>query len=218
MRHALALIALFAAAAPPVAAAERAIPYADMHAVFERVERLQGGTYFKAEARLESNDPAVPLDKVTLVVRSRNGDIPVPVDPQGVTRFPVRADLLAENPPVITNVGPGLLAFEVGVRVEAPLQQRFKYALLVAMQDEAEAMIAKQGLMARMFLPDFEGLAIGFGKGVAASATVEAADGPVTYAADAEGVVRIPYKRAWRKEDPTIQLSAMPLGIMLDMD
>jgi hypothetical protein len=152
------------------------------------------------------------------LVRSARGDIPVKIEPDGVTHFPVRDDLRDENPPVVTNVGSGKLSFNVSVRVEAPRAQRFRYGLLVAMQDEAKAMIARQGLMVRMFLPDFEGLAIGFGKGVTATATVETADGPVVFASDADGVAHIPYKRAWRKEDPAIQLSVMPVGITLDIN
>jgi hypothetical protein len=218
MRAHLGALSLVVLITSPAGAAERAIAYADMHAVFERVERLKGGKYFKADARLSSEDPEVPLAAVTLVIRAQAGDIRVPIAPDGVTDFPVRDDLLAENPRVMTNVAAGKLSFSVSVNVSVPPVQRFKYALLTEMQDEADAMIAKQGLMARMMLPDFEGLAIGFGKGVAATATVEAADGPVVFATDAEGVARIPYKRAWRKQDPAVQLSRMPVGITLDVD
>ena len=51
MRRVLcALLAILASAAP--AGADRAIPYAEMHAMFSRVAALQGGVYFKADARL----------------------------------------------------------------------------------------------------------------------------------------------------------------------
>lgn len=200
------------------AQAERAIPYADMHEVFARVAALQGGKYFKAEARMSSSDPKVPTEAVTLVVRSRGGDIAVPIGADGVARFPLRADLLEENPPVMTNTAPGTLQFKVTITSEAPPVQRFKYALLVAMQDEADAAIAKQGLMARMLLPDFEGLAIQFPAGRAASATVETADGPVRFDAGADGLIHLPYKKAWRKADPWVQLSGMPDKISLDVD
>jgi hypothetical protein len=209
-------MALVMVAAP--ALAERAIPYSEMHTLYARVARLQGTKYFRAEARLASTDPEVPTERITLLVRSRGGDLPVPVDARGVARFPLRDDLLQEDPPVMTNVAKGKLSLKVSFGSEAPLAERFRYGLMVEMQDEAEALLAKESLVTRMFLPDFEGLAISFGKGVAATATVEAADGPVVFAADAEGVVHLPYKRAWKKEDPFVQLSRMPTAISLDAD
>src|SRR5262245_55508753 len=172
---------------PLAARADRAIPYADMHSMFSRVAALQGGTYLKAEAFLASADPAVPTRSLKLVIRSRGGEIRVPITAEGKVQFPLRADLLAENPPVMTNAAEGKLQFNVSLRVEAPPAQRFRYRLMVAMQDEADAMIAKQGLMARMLAPDFEGLRIGFPPGAAATATVETAKGPVRFKADAKG-------------------------------
>ena len=215
MRRLLA-VALFALALP--AAADREITYKDMHGAFSRVAGIQNGTYFRLDTRLTSSDPAVPTQSIKLVIKSRGGDIPVPVAADGATQFPVREDLLKENPPVVTNVPAGKMQLTISMRVEAPPEQRFRYELMVAMQDEARAIIAKQGLMARMMAPDFEGLVIGFPAGTAATATLELAGKPVSFEADAEGAIHIPDKRAWRKENPYIQLSAMPARIQLEMD
>jgi hypothetical protein len=186
--------------------------------MFSRIAVLQGGTYFKADARLTSTDPAVPTEALQLVIQSRGGAIRVPVAADGTTQFPIRADLLAENPPVLTNAAEGKLSLSVSLRVEAPPTQRFRYGLMVAMHDEARAMIAKQGMMARMLAPDFEGLRITFPAGTAATATLETAQGPVRFETDAAHVIRIPDRRKWRREDPFVQLSAMPLEISLDVD
>ena len=198
--------------------AERVIPYSDLHSMFARVASLQGGKYVKAEARLNSTDPAVPTAEILLVIRSRTGEIRVPVAADGATDFPIRADLLAENPPVLTNTAEGKLQLGIGLRVEAPPEQRFRYGLMVDMQDEVKATIAKQGMMARLFAPDFGGLVISFPDGTTGSATVEAAAGPVHFAADAENRVRIPDRRDWRRENPYVQLSATPAQIALDVD
>ena len=104
------------------------------------------------------------------------------------------------------------------IRVEAPPQQRFRYGLMVEMQDEAKTLIAKQGMIARMLAPDFEGLRIVFPPGSRATATVESAEGPQVFRADAEGNVAIPDRRAWRRENPFVQLSEMPLRIALAAD
>lgn len=203
---------------PTAASADRVIPYADLHSMFARLAALQGGTYFKADARLISADPAVPTQDLKLVIQSRSGEIRVPVAADGTTQFPVRADLLDENPPVLTNAAKGKLQLSVSLRVEAPPAQRFRYGLMIAMQDEAATMIAKQGLMARMLAPDFEGLLISFPAGTTATATLETAKGPVSFTADAENRIRIPDRREWQREDPFVQLSAMPVQIALDTD
>jgi hypothetical protein len=205
------------ALAPLAFAADREIPYKDLHKVFSRVAGIPEGTYFRMTARMASNDPAVATDAIRLVIRSRNGDIAVPVAADGSAQFPVRDALLEENPPVVTNVAEGKLQVRISVRVEAPPEQRFRYGLMAAMQDEADAILAKQGFLVRMMAPDFEGLRVSFAPGTAATATVEAAK-PETFAADAEGRIHIPDRKAWRKENPFVQLSAMPLGIALDAD
>lgn len=217
MYRELALILLLCCAATATAA-EREIEYEKLHEMFARVAALQGGRYFHTEAKLESKDAAVPTADITLVVRSKGGDIPVEVADDGRTEFPLSDALLEENPPVVTNVGEGKLAMNVSTRVEAPPVQRFRYGLLVEMTDEAEAAIATQGMLARMFSPDFEGLQVQFAPGTKASATVESADGAETIAADAQGVVLIPDRRDWRREDPFVQLSALPQRISLRAD
>lgn len=215
MRRLLA-VALFALALP--AAADREIPYSDMHGAFSRVAGIPNGKYFRIDTRLGSSDPAVATPDIKLVIRSSSGDFPVPVAADGAVQFPVREDLLKENPPVVTNVAAGKMQLTISMSVEAPPAQRFRYELMAAMQDDAKGIISKQGLMARMMAPDFEGFVIAFAPGTAATATLELAGKPVTLEADAEGVIRIPEKKAWRKENPWIQLSAMPTRIQLEMD
>jgi len=210
------VVVLFALALP--ASADREIPYSEMHGAFSRVAGIPNGKYFRIDTRLGSSDPAVATADIKLVIKSRGGEIPVPVAADGAVQFPVREDLLKENPPVVTNVAAGKMQLTLSMRVEAPPAQRFRYELMVAMQDDAKAIISRQGLMARMMAPDFEGLLIAFAPGTAATATLELAGKPVTLEAGAEGAIRIPDKKAWRKANPWIQLSTMPTSIQLEMD
>ena len=211
------LVVACLALAPLALAADREIPYADMHKVLNRLAGIPDGKYFRARTRFKSEDPAVATGAIKLLIRARAGDIVVPVPDDGNAAFPLRDDLAKENPPVVTNVAPGKLSVTVDLSVTAPPEQRFSYGLLVEMQDEVEGIIDKQGMMARMMAPDFEGLLISFAPGTAATATVEAAK-PETFKADAEGKVRIPDRKAWRKENPFVQLSALPQRIELDTD
>jgi hypothetical protein len=208
---------LLCALAPLALAADRTIPYETMHGVFARVSGIAAGKYFRLETRFTSKDPAVPTADARLVIKARAGDIPVPIAPDGLVSFPVRDDLLAENPPMLTNVGDGKLQLGITMRVEAPPAQRFEYALMAAMQDEYDATIGKQAFTVRMMAPDLEGLLIAYPAGTAATATVEAAK-PETFTANAEGYIHIPDRKAWRKQNPLVQLSAMPLRIELDQD
>lgn len=209
------LIAVALCALAPLAHAfEREIPYANMHKVFARVASIPNGKYFRTQPRIESKDPAVATQDIRLVIRARSGDIVVPIAADGAASFPVRDDLLAENPPVVTNVAKGKLQMRVDMSVTTPPEQRFRYEVMVAMIEEVDGIIASQGMMARMFAPDFEGLQVSFAPGTAATATVEAAK-PETFQADAEGRIRIPDRKAWRKENPFVQLSAMPQRVEL---
>lgn len=208
---------LLCALTPLALAADREIPYAEMHEPLARVAGIPDGKYFRARMQFVSNDPAVATPDIKLVIRSRAGDIAVPIGADGSAAFPLRDDLLKENPPVVTNVAKGKMQVRVGFSVSAPPEQRFRYELMVAMQDEVEGIVAKQGFMARMAAPDFEDLLISFPKGTAATATVESAK-PETFKADAEGRIRIPDRKAWRKENPFVQLSEMPQRIDLEAD
>src|SRR5687767_1858355 len=111
------LIAVACLLPPAAAAAERSIPYADLHGMFARVAQLQGGQYFKAVTTLSSADPSIATQDISLVIRARAGEIRVPIAADGSARFPLREDLLAENPPVFTNVPPGKLSMDVSIQV-----------------------------------------------------------------------------------------------------
>jgi len=203
--------------APLAFALEREIPYEDLHKVFARVAGIPPGKYFRMDTRIVSEDPAIASKDIRLVIRARAGDIPVAIAPDGSAAFPVRDDLLAENPPVVTNVAKGKLQMRIDMSVEAPPEQRFRYGLMVAMIEEVDGIIARQGMMARMFAPDFEGLQVSYAPGTAATATVEGAQ-PETFHADADGRIRIPDRKAWRKENPFVQLSAVPTRMELYVD
>ena len=101
--RAWAMVALCIAASAAIAE-EREIPYEELHDAFSRVANVPAGKYFHVVTRFESQDPAVATPDIKLVIRSRGGDIPVPVAADGVVQFPVREDLEEEDPPVVTNV------------------------------------------------------------------------------------------------------------------
>ena len=216
MRQLCALTSLLLVlAAADAAALERAIPYADMHKIFSRVASFEGARFVRLRPTLSAEDGSVAPGDIRLTIRSRAGDIAVPVDEKGRAEFPVRADLEAENPDVMVNVAEGKLSLNIQMDIDAPPAQRFRYGLMAQMQDELDALLKKQGMMARMFAPDFEGLRVEFPPGTAATAVVESGEGAETFAAGADGRIVLEDRRAWRREDPWVQLSAVPTRITL---
>ena len=204
--------------APLAGAADREIPYGDLHGAFAKAARVPPGRYFHVVTRFESQDPDVATKDIKLVIRSQGGDIRVPVAADGTVQFPVRDDLEDEDPPVVTNVADGLLRLHITMEAEAPPEQRFRYELLVAMKDDAKAALSKAGFWVRWFTaPDFTGLLITYPPGTAATAVVEATK-RWTIATDADGRIHIPDRKIWRKENPAVQLSEMPLSIELEQE
>jgi len=57
-----------------------------------------------------------------------------------------------------------------------------------------------------------------FPPGTGARAVVGSASGKVELAADAEGRITLPDRRDWRRENPEIELSALPLRMALRAD
>jgi hypothetical protein len=83
------------------------------------------------------------------------------------------------------------------------------------MQAEARRVIARQGLVARMLMPDFEDFVVSFPPGTTATAKVAWSRGEVRLQADSDGHISIPDRRDWRRENPVIELSEAPLRIWL---
>jgi hypothetical protein len=219
-RSLAALVApiLAAALVAVAAAADRTVPYADLHEKFARVAQLGGGRYLSALTKVSTSDGSMPNEQIRIVIQSAAGAVPVPVASDGTIGFPLRDELLEENPPVSINVAKGKLAMSVTTNLAAPPEQRFRYGLMVEMLDEVEAAFAKQGFLARMMAPDFDGLLVIYAPGTQAHAVVESAAGSERFATGADGRIAIPDRDDWREENPYVQLSAMPLEITLQPD
>ena len=197
------------------AAGERAVPYADMHKIFSRIATVDGARFVKLRPTLSAADGSMAPSDIRMTIKSRAGDIVVPVDEKGRASFPVRADLEQENPDVMVNVAQGQLNLNIGMDIDAPPEQRFRYGLMQQMQDEIDELMKEQGMMARMFAPDFDALVVEFPPGTAATAVVESSEGAESFTADAQGRIALEDRRAWRREDPWVQLSAKPTRITL---
>ncbi|MCA1797979.1 MAG: DUF2987 domain-containing protein, partial [Xanthomonadaceae bacterium] len=97
---------------------------------------------------------------------------------------------------------------------EAPVQQRFSYALLLEMAADYDAVVARQGFLARMAAPKPAGLKLEFEPAARAQATIRARTTEVL-TADEDGVLLIPLRRDWRRALPEVELSRVPLRMTL---
>jgi hypothetical protein len=73
-------------------------------------------------------------------------------------------------------------------------------------------------MMARLILPDPEGLAVRFGPGPRGRATVGSGRDAETFDADAAGRLTIPLRRKWHKPGVEVVLSRPPQRLMLLLD
>jgi hypothetical protein len=210
--------ALLACLALPASAAWREIPYRDFHELFSRVQKMEGARYTRATAVFSVSEKAgVTRPELRLVIAAKGGDVEVPIGDDGKVAFPISKRLYDENPPVRVNAAAGTLSANVQLTVEAPPRQRFPCQLLLDMEADYRAQVAAQGMLARMLLPDAEGLVVRFGPGPRGTATVGGAGGE-TFAADGEGALTIPLRRKWRQPGVEVVLSRMPEALLLRLE
>ena len=213
MRRLLPCLFLLLAAGHASAASR----YLDLHKYIAPLTQLDGLRYVFADLRIQSANPAVKPEAIALTIRASDGDIAVPVGADGRFSLPVERRLVEENPEVATNQPADSLQLNVSLDVRAEPAQAFDYALLADMSAEYDRVVANQKLTWRLFAPSAKGLAIRFPKGTDATATVMLANGPVKYAADERGELNLPDKSDWRRQNPRIELSAMPEKIALNL-
>ena len=215
MRSGVSVFLLCALALAAGAAEEwRDIPYADLHEVFSR-DLAGGAKYARVRQTLTVNDESFHQADLRLVVAAAAGPIEVTIADDGtVDDFPVSAALLEENPPVRTNAPEDKLMMTIVFSSTVAPAERLPYAVIVEMADEYDALVRRQGLMARMMMPDPKGLVAAFGPGVDAHARV----GDEVIEADADGNLTIPLTRKWRRDPPEVEFSTMPLRLTLSLE
>lgn len=191
----------------------REIPYTSMYDALSRFE-VGDAKYARAELRFEVPEDVLPTGGLRLIIMAADGPVEVELAEDGRASFPFTEALRAENPPVRTNAPPGKLSASVRFVSEAPARQAFPYALLLEMVAEYDALVARQGFLARMAAPKPEGLRLEFDPAAPAQATVHARTAEVIVA-DGDGVLLIPLRRDWRRTPPEIELSRMPLRMTL---
>jgi hypothetical protein len=152
--------------------------------------------------------PQVP---VTLTIVAAAGRIVVPPGADGLSEFPVRPDLLAENPMVLTSVPePVKTRVSLALAPRLPQERSFTYADLMRGVEQANRAIKSAAGLFSFAAPRMKGLVLQFNSGEArATAKVGDPDGRVL-AADAAGRIEVPFDAKLLASNPVVVLSARP--------
>jgi hypothetical protein len=148
---------------------------------------------------------------VTLTITASAGRIVVAPGPDGLSEFPVRPDLLAENPVVLTSVPEPIktrVSLDLGPRL--PTERSFGYADLMRSVEQANRAIKSAAGFFSFAAPRMKGIVLQFPVGdPPATARLGDAAGRVLNA-DAAGRIELPLDEQLRDRNPAVVLSTRP--------
>jgi hypothetical protein len=171
---------------------------------------------FFAEPIVESKGHKLAPADTTLTIQSQNGPINVPVSRDGsVQNFPISAELLAENPLVVSNKPKGSLELALQIRIPVPDQKRFSYSELVAGLKEANHLFRKAMGILGILAPQTKDLAFVFASTGSdrPEVTVLWHGSPETKVADVDGMLTLRVSES-TKENPEVLVSEIPEKIL----
>ncbi|MEO8670587.1 MAG: hypothetical protein ABI411_04670 [Tahibacter sp.] len=211
LRIMMAALAFALVVAPAPAQTPSTTPYAALYQVLEPARQAAAFDRLQPLPRVESTLPGVHASAIKLVIKSRTGDIPVPVDAQGLIVFPLNDALAAENPPVQSNQPKGSLTLTLTFALKLPDTQRVAWADLDAALEQARQMIAKQ--LGTTTPAPVAGAEFHFAPGSNASITVSG-KGERLLVADGGGRIVVMLDASVAKEKPVLLISGKPLLII----
>ena len=155
------------------AATAAEVPYATLHGVLGAVKSVQPYPHLRAVQRIESKSADVSPKAIRLSIRTAAGEVAVPISADGRLEFPLKAELLAENPVVVTNQPAGSLTLSVSIELPPPDRAEWPAAELREALEQADAFFAAS--------PEHDGRHV---RGV--EFRFDAGDGSVTVRGDTE--------------------------------
>jgi hypothetical protein len=208
-----AALALLAVAGVAVADAGDGTPYAALYRVLAAAREVESEPLLRAVQRIESKRPGVRPDQIEVVIAARAGRIVVPIGVDGSAAFPLRDDLLAENPTVHTNQPRGSLTLSVTLALPTPPSTHVPVPELLAALAAVDAWLQRQAQPGAPPPAHATGVEFRFPRGAPAQVTVRGASERLLVA-DADGrivLMREPDLRAGATE---IELSQRPLEVL----
>jgi hypothetical protein len=140
------VVLLAVALVGPVAAADGGrTPYSTLYRALAPAREVGEHPRLRAVQRIESKLPGVRPQQIEVRIHARSGDIAVPIAADGAAQFPLRDDLLAEDPPVSSNQPKGSITLSVTLALRVPDSTRLSAADLRAALADVDAWLVEQG-------------------------------------------------------------------------
>ena len=206
--------------APTRAETNAIIPYkamADLYQIASSADQSK----LMVQVFIASTNKAVRATNILLTIQSASqGKIPVTVSTNGrIIDFPHRQELVRENPSILANQPKGTLNLFIGYQI--PLEGlSFRYSRLGHAVVEANRMIKSQAGMMALLAPKARGVLFVFPRNSSekAKVTILAASVRKEFVANKEGQVKLKLEEALLSENPEVQLSEKPEGVLPDIN
>ena len=213
LRTLVAVAAAICCAAPIYAQETGQVPYASIHKAVSRAQQVKHPklrAFVIVESKMKSDKP------VTMVIKAKSGPINVDISKDGEIRnFPVSAELLKENPPVLSNQPKGSSALVVGLELVVPDTLTYSYRELAQQLEDANAEVKKQAGMLSLVAPRAKAVLFQFRAGGKATVTVNRKE-PQVVTADADGRVRLEIDKSVAAQDPQVIVSEKPVRVLVN--
>lgn len=143
MLRCLFATALVLAASVSAAQETSTTPYIVLYQVLESAQAIAKYDRLRAVEHIESKRPGVLPSDIKLTIRSRSGDLLVPVAADGRLEFPVDAALKAENPDVLANQPKGSLTLTLTFELRFTDPQRVGWGELSSALEQARSAVTE---------------------------------------------------------------------------
>jgi hypothetical protein len=206
----------------PALAENARLPY---HHLYD-IQKIQAGlcqvhTNLQIILQLQSALPNVKTSDLEVYLDSKSGKIPVAIGADGEIEMPLRDDLLAEDPWLVTNQPKGTmeLNWQAGLArsIVRQMTNAIHYGLVMGALHDCEEVQAGM----RQFFPDtpkwtMAGWKIIFSPEASpGEVVIHTRAGDQKLDADANGELIVPLHDSWLAEDPLMTFSAPPAKVQL---
>ena len=189
------------------------VPYATIHKAVTRAQQVK---HPKVRAFVIVQSKTKPDKPVTMAIKAKSGPINVDISKDGEIRnFPVSADLLKENPPVLSNQPKGSSALVVGLELVVPDTLTYSYRELAQQLEDANAEVKKQAGVLSLVAPRAKAVVFQFRARGKATVTVSRKE-PQVLTADPDGRVRLEIDKSIAAQDPQVVVSEKPIRVLVN--
>jgi len=209
-RWVIGLMAAVLCLAPLMAAAQNArLPYREIYNIQQAEQNLaRTFTNLTVSMRIHSARADVPISELRFNLDAKQGPIPVPINMDGSFKVPMRAELLEENPWLVSNQPAGTMVLEWNVGLAGKLPEHLDHyrPLMQPLKDYLPLQTELLKVFPATRKLDIAGLRLKFAKDKDGPVTLHARGGDRVFKPDADHAVVLPWEDALFDENPALTL------------